>query len=382
MDRIKYFTSESVMAGHPDKICDRISDAVLDALISKDKKAHVGCEVMVTSDLVMITGEVKSEVKVNYEQIIRENIVDLGYDTDKYGFNGNNCKVILAMKQQSPDIARGVEQGNIIGAGDQGMMFGYACDETKEYMPVTVVLAHRIVRKLDEFRKEIPEILGPDGKAQVTVCYDGERVRNVDTVVVSIQHNEEILLNELSELIIKNVINKVIPKELISDEMKIYFNPTGRFVEGGPKADAGLTGRKIIVDTYGGHASHGGGAFSGKDPTKVDRTGAYMARYIAKNLVAAGFAKKCQVELAYAIGKENPVSVGVNCYDTSNYSEEELINIIQNEFELTPQGIIESLDLLRPIYKETSAYGHFGREDRIFPWEKLDKVQKLKAYIK
>ena len=382
MEKVKYFTSESVMAGHPDKICDRISDAILDSILKKDRKAHVGCETMATSDLVMLTGEINTDIKINYEKIIRETILELGYDNEKYGFNGHDCKVLIAMKQQSPDISVGVTQGEVIGAGDQGMMFGFACDETPEYMPLTVMLAHKLVHALDEYRKEVPELLGPDGKAQVTVKYNNGQVEAVDTIVVSIQHAEKVTKEELEKMINDDIIRKVIPRELICDNTKVYINPTGRFVEGGPRADVGLTGRKIIVDTYGGHASHGGGAFSGKDPTKMDRTGAYIARYIAKNLVAAGYAKKCQVELSYAIGREQPVSVGVNCFGTSKLPEEELVDIIMKEFDLTPRGIIHDLDLLRPIYKETSAYGHFGRQEDIFPWERLDKVLKLKSYLK
>lgn len=381
MEIIKYFTSESVMAGHPDKICDRISDAILDAILKQDRKAHVGCETMVTSDLVLVTGEVKTSAAINYEQIIRNTILELGYNTDKYGFNGHNCKIMLAMKQQSPDIAMGVEQGKIIGAGDQGMMFGFACNETKEYMPLAANLAHALVRQLDIYRRENPELLGPDGKAQVTVKYNNKQAVAVDTIVVSVQHADNIYQEKLERIIREHIIKRVIPKELLDEETKIYINPTGRFVEGGPKADAGLTGRKIIVDTYGGYAAHGGGAFSGKDPTKVDRTGAYMARYIAKNLVAAGLAQKCQVELAYAIGKDKPVSIGVDCFGTSDLKEEELVNIIKAEFDLTPLGIIREMDLLRPIYKETSAYGHFGRKDNEFPWERLDRTENLKAYI-
>lgn len=381
MGMTKYFTSESVMAGHPDKICDRISDAVLDAILKLDKEAHVGCETMVTSDLVMLTGEIKTSAVINYEKIIRDTILELGYISDKYGFNGHNCKIMLAMKQQSADIAMGVNQGKVIGAGDQGMMFGFACDETEEYMPLAVKLAHALVRKLDQYRREVPEMLGPDGKAQITVKYDDNRAVAVDTIVVSIQHTEDLYQEKLTRLMKEHVIKRVIPKELMNDKTKIYINPTGRFVEGGPKADAGLTGRKIIVDTYGGYSAHGGGAFSGKDPTKMDRTGAYMARYIAKNLVAAGLARKCQVELAYAIGRDKPVSIGVDCFGTSDLQEEELVDIIRKEFDLTPCGIIHGMNLLRPIYKGTSAYGHFGRKDEEFPWERLDRIDHLKTYI-
>lgn len=380
MEINKYFTSESVMAGHPDKVCDRISDSILDAVLEQDKAAHVGCETMITSDMVVVTGEIKADAVIDYEKIIRGTIVELGYDSDRYGFNGHNCKIILAMKQQSPDIAIGVGGGQTTGAGDQGMMFGFACNETEEYMPLSAELAHVLVRQLDNYRREIPQLLGPDGKAQVTVKYKDSRPELVDTIVISVQHCEGLVQEKLAQMIKEQIVEKVIPAKLINEETKIYINPTGRFVEGGPKADAGLTGRKIIVDTYGGYASHGGGAFSGKDPTKVDRSGAYAARYIAKNLVAAGLAQKCQVELAYAIGMDIPISVGVNCFGTSELPEEKLVKIIKNEFDLTPYGVIQSLDLCRPIYKKTSSYGHFGRKEEEFSWEKVDKTEMLKKY--
>ncbi|SES78290.1 methionine adenosyltransferase [[Clostridium] polysaccharolyticum] len=383
MKKISYFTSESVMAGHPDKMCDQISDAILDAIIAKDSKAHVACETVATEGLIMVTGEITANTTVDYEKIIRKTVNDIGYCNDLYGFNGNTCKVLLALKKQSPDIARGVETDKVTGAGDQGMMFGYACNETEQLMPLSITLAHKLVKKLDEYRRTVPEQLGPDGKAQVTVEYEDGKVKKVDTIVVSVQHVAKLTLEECKTMVTEYVIKQVIPKEMLKSDTKIYINPTGRFVEGGPTADAGLTGRKIVVDTYGGYASHGGGAFSGKDPTKVDRTGAYMARYIAKNLVAAGLADKCQIELAYSIGKEEPVSIHIDSFGTSKLEEEDLVKIVRKEFPLTPAGMIEELDLRKPVYQKAASYGHFGRDEvEGFHWERTDKVDKLKKYCK
>lgn len=379
MKNIRYYTSESVMAGHPDKMCDAISDNILDAVLMQDPNGHVACETLVSENLVVVSGEISAHAEVNYEEIIRKTINKIGYDSDKYGFNGNTCRIMIELKEQSKDIARGVNKGIGIGAGDQGMMIGYACDETAEYMPMSLVLAHNLVKRMDEYRKEVPDILGPDGKAQVTVAYRNGQIESVDTLVLSIQHAENIELLDLKQMLSEHIIFKVIPEELIDKNTKIYINPTGRFVEGGPKADTGLTGRKIIVDTYGGYAAHGGGAFSGKDPTKVDRTGAYMARYIAKNIVAAGLAKKCQIALSYAIGIEQPISVGIECFGTGKISENKLLKLIYQEFDLSPRGMIRQLDLDKPIYARTSAYGHFGRTDNSFSWERLDKVENLKC---
>lgn len=379
MENIRYYTSESVMAGHPDKMSDAISDSILDAVLTQDPNGHVACETLVSENLVVVSGEILTQAEIDYEKIIRSTINRIGYDSDQYGFNGNTCRVMVELKQQSEDIVRGVNKGEEIGAGDQGMMFGYACDETEEYMPMSLVLAHNLVRRMDEYRREIPDMLGPDGKAQVTVAYRNGKIESIDTIVVSIQHAESIELLDLKQMLSEQIISKVIPEELIDKNTKIYINPTGRFVEGGPKADTGLTGRKIIVDTYGGYAAHGGGAFSGKDPTKVDRTGAYMARYIAKNIVAAGLAKKCQIALSYAIGIEQPISLEIECFGTETISENKLIKLIYQEFDLSPRGMIRQLDLRRPIYAGTSAYGHFGRTDNSFSWEQLDRVDDLKC---
>ena len=380
------FTSESVTEGHPDKICDQISDAVLDAILAEDPEAHVACETCTTTGLVMVMGEVATKANISVDRIVRQTICDIGYDRAKYGFDGNTCAVITALHEQSPDIAQGVnaalesrEEGKKdIGAGDQGMMFGYACNETPELMPMPIALAHRITRRLSQARRsgELPW-LRPDGKSQVTVEYDGHKPVRVDTVVVSTQHAPEIAYEELRRAIIEQVIRAAVPAELMDEHTRFFVNPTGRFTIGGPMGDSGLTGRKIIVDTYGGYARHGGGAFSGKDPTKVDRSAAYAARYVAKNIVAAGLADRCEIELAYAIGVAEPVSLLIDTKGTGKVSEEKLTAIVREAFDLRPSGIIRMLDLRRPIYRQTAAFGHFGRTDVDLPWEHTDRVELL-----
>ena len=372
------FTSESVTEGHPDKICDQISDAILDAVLAQDPTGRVACETLATTGLIMISGEITTTAKVDYVKVARETVRQIGYDRAKYGFDCDTCAVLSAINTQSPDIAMGVDTG---GAGDQGLMFGYACNETPELMPTPIQLAHNLVKRLSEVRRDgTLDYLRADGKSQVTVEYEGGKPVRVDAVVVSTQHAPEASAEQIREDIIDHVIKPSIPAELLDKDTKYYVNPTGRFVTGGPMGDTGLTGRKIIVDTYGGAAPHGGGAFSGKDPTKVDRSACYMARYIAKNVVAAGIADRCQVQLAYAIGVADPVSVYVDCYGTSKIDEEKLAEIIRANFELTPKGIISSLDLRRPIYQQTAAFGHFGRtETNGFSWEKTDKAAKLRA---
>lgn len=388
------FTSESVSEGHPDKIADQISDAILDALLKKDPNARVAAETTVTTGLVVVVGEISTSAYIDIQKVVRDTIKDIGYVGGKFGFDGDDCAVLTAIDEQSADIAMGVDtsletkNGDVnpldqIGAGDQGLMFGYAIDETPEFMPLPIALSHRLMRKTAEVRKsgELP-YLGPDSKAQVTVEYDEDnKPLRVDTVVLSTQHLEDVSLDQIRKDIKEHVINKVIPEDLLDDKTKYFINPTGRFVIGGPQGDAGLTGRKIIVDTYGGFAHHGGGAFSGKDATKVDRSASYAARYIAKNIVAAKIAPQVEVQLAYAIGVAQPVSVSVNTFGKCRVSDDELIKAIRKCFDLRPAGIIEMLDLRRPIYKQTAAYGHFGRTDIDLPWEHLDKVDELKAAL-
>ena len=372
------FTSESVTEGHPDKMCDQISDAILDEVLRQDARGRVACETMVLTGLVMIGGEITTTAQVDYGKVARETVKEIGYTRAKYGFDAETCGVIVAVNTQSPDIAMGVDTG---GAGDQGLMFGYACDETPELMPTPIQYAQQLVRKLSEARRSGDlNYLRPDGKSQVTVEYDNGKPVRVDTVVISTQHSPEAATEQIREDIIDHIIKPTIPEHLLDKDTKFYVNPTGRFVVGGPQGDTGLTGRKIIVDTYGGAAPHGGGAFSGKDPTKVDRSACYMARYIAKNVVAAGIASRCQVQLAYAIGVAEPVSVYVDCFGTAKIDEVKLSEIIRANFHLTPKGIIESLDLRRPIYKQTAAFGHFGRSDVDgFSWEKTNRAEKLRA---
>ena len=380
MERV-LFTSESVTEGHPDKVCDQISDAILDDILAQDPSAHVACEVCATTGLVMVMGEITTTGYCDVQKIVRETVEQIGYNRGKIGFDAENLAVLVSLDSQSPDIAMGVKDGD--GAGDQGMMFGYACKETEEFMPLPIMLAHKLAKRLADLRKlEGHNELRPDGKTQVSVEYDecNNPVR-IDTIVISTQHNEEVTQEYLRELMINEVINKVIDSSLIDEETKIFVNPTGRFVIGGPKGDTGLTGRKIIVDTYGGYAPHGGGAFSGKDPTKVDRSACYAARYVAKNLVAAGFAEKLQIQVSYAIGVAEPTSICIDTFGTSKYTEFELIKIVRENFDLTPKGIINTLNLKRPIYKQTAAYGHFGRTDISLPWENLDKVEALKKYL-
>ena len=389
----RFFTSESVTEGHPDKVCDQISDAILDAIIEKDPEAHVACETFTTTGMVVCMGEINTSVYVPVEQIARDVICDIGYNRDDLGFNGRSIGVLTSIHEQSADIAMGVDksfeykegeedEANLRGAGDQGIMFGYACNETEEYMPLATMYAHKLAMKLAEVRKNGQfDYLRPDGKTQVTVEYIDDKPARIDTVVLSTQHSADVSLDTLRDDMIFEVIRKVIPEELPDDETKFFINPTGRFVIGGPEGDTGLTGRKIIVDTYGGAARHGGGAFSGKDPTKVDRSAAYAQRHIAKNVVAAGFAEKCEIQAAYAIGVAKPVSIMVDTFGTGKYSNNQIEEAIEKVFDLRPYAIIRDLKLQRPIYRKTAAYGHFGRNDDDFTWEKLDKVEELKKAI-
>ena len=392
MDKV-LFTSESVTEGHPDKICDQISDAILDALLEQDPMSRVACETCTTTGLVMVMGEISTKAYVDIQKIVRDTVREIGYTRGKYGFDADTCGVITTIDEQSSDIAMGVDKAleakennmtdeeiDAIGAGDQGMMFGFATNETEEYMPYPISLAHKLSRQLTKVRKDgTLSYLRPDGKTQVTVEYDDGKPSRLDAVVLSTQHDPDITQEQIHEDIKREVFDKILPADMVDDETKFFINPTGRFVIGGPHGDAGLTGRKIIVDTYGGYARHGGGAFSGKDCTKVDRSAAYAARYVAKNIVAAGLADKCEIQLSYAIGVAEPTSIMVDTFGTGKKSNQELVDLIRKHFDLRPAGIIKMLDLRRPIYKQTAAYGHFGRNDLDLPWERLDKVDLLKG---
>ncbi|KGX89505.1 S-adenosylmethionine synthetase [Pontibacillus halophilus JSM 076056 = DSM 19796] len=392
----RLFTSESVTEGHPDKISDQISDAILDEILKKDPNARVACETTVTTGLVLVSGEISTNTYVDIQAVVRQTLKDIGYTRAKFGFDAETCAVLTAIDEQSPDIAQGVDEAletregqmtdneiESIGAGDQGLMFGFANNETPELMPLPISLAHKLAKQLTDVRKnETLDYLRPDGKTQVTVEYDEQdQPVRIDTIVISTQHAPEVTLEQIKEDLKQHVIAPIVPTEFLDADTKYFINPTGRFVIGGPQGDAGLTGRKIIVDTYGGYARHGGGAFSGKDATKVDRSAAYAARYVAKNIVAAQLAESCEVQLAYAIGVAQPVSISINTFGTGNVSEEELVAAVRNVFDLRPAGIIKMLDLRRPIYRDTSAYGHFGRTDVLFPWEATDKVEELKASL-
>ncbi len=390
------FTSESVTEGHPDKICDQVSDAILDAMLEQDPMSRVACETLTNTGFVMVMGEITTKANVDIPAIVRKTVTDIGYNTSEYGFDGNTCAVMVSLDKQSPDIAMGVDKAleakenqmtdeeiDAIGAGDQGMMFGYATNETEEYMPYPIALAHRLARQLTKVRKDgTLKYLRPDGKTQVTVEYDdSHKPVHLNAVVLSTQHDPDVTQEQIHEDIRKYVFDEILPKELVDERTKMYINPTGRFVIGGPNGDSGLTGRKIIVDTYGGFARHGGGAFSGKDCTKVDRSAAYAARYVAKNIVAAGLAERCEIQLSYAIGVAQPTSINIDTFGTGKVADDKLSEIVAENFDLRPAGIIKMLDLRRPIYKQTAAYGHFGRNDIDVPWEKLDKVCDLKKYL-
>ncbi len=390
------FTSESVTEGHPDKICDQVSDAILDAMLEQDPMSRVACETLTNTGFIMVMGEITTKANVDIPAIVRKTVTDIGYDNSEYGFDGNTCAVMVSLDKQSPDIAMGVDKAleakenqmsdeeiDAIGAGDQGMMFGYASNETEEYMPYPIALAHRLAKQLTKVRKDgTLRYLRPDGKTQVTVEYDdNHKPVHLNAVVLSTQHDPDVTQEQIHEDIRKYVFDEILPKELVDERTKIYINPTGRFVIGGPNGDSGLTGRKIIVDTYGGFARHGGGAFSGKDCTKVDRSAAYAARYVAKNIVAAGLAERCEIQLSYAIGVAQPTSINIDTFGTGKVADEKLSEIVAENFDLRPAGIIRMLDLRRPIYKQTAAYGHFGRHDIDVPWEKLDKVETLKKYL-
>ena len=389
----RLFTSESVTEGHPDKICDQISDAVLDSILARDPMARVACETAVTTGMVLVMGEISTSCYIDIPKVVRSTIKEIGYDRAKYGFDCDTCSVLTSIDEQSSDIAMGVDEAlesregendevEAVGAGDQGMMFGFATNETPEYMPSPIAMAHRLSRRLTEVRKNgTLSYLRPDGKTQVTVEYDDNKVVRIDAIVISTQHDEHVSQEQIREDLMEHVIRVVIPAELLDESTKYYINPTGRFVVGGPQGDSGLTGRKIIVDTYGGYGRHGGGAFSGKDPTKVDRSAAYAARWVAKNLVAAGIADKLEIQLAYAIGVAKPVSIEVETFGTGKLSDEEITNIVEKVFDLRPGAIIRDLDLRRPLYRQTAAYGHFGRNDLNLPWEQLNKVDEIKKYL-
>ncbi len=383
----KFFTSESVTEGHPDKISDQVSDAVLDAILEKDPNARVACETTCTTGLVLLTGEITTSTYVDLQQVVRKTVDEIGYNRGKYGFDASNLAVLVAIDPQSPDIAQGVNEGEGLhkeqGAGDQGIMFGFACDETEELMPLPITLAHKLAKQLTKVRKDgLLKYLRPDGKTQVTVEYENDVPKRVDAIVVSSQHSPDIDQETLTNDIKKHVINAIVPKNLIDSKTKFFINPTGKFIIGGPHGDAGLTGRKIIVDTYGGYSRHGGGAFSGKDSTKVDRSAAYAARYVCKNIVAAGIAQKCEIQLSYAIGVAEPTSIFVDTFGTGKLDDAKISEIVAKHFDLKPASIIKTLELRKPIFKQTAAYGHFGRNDLNLPWEKLDKVEELKQYIK